>query len=161
MITDRKMISKTGLRGHRWFRILRGMAAVLAVAVVSLLGIETWEYVRWRNKMIEWDFGTIDRLCGGDTENDRLLDVWFVKKWEYKALKKTSDGEHVWLHWKLSKRQCGNWMLIEKPQGYVIPPIELRFPNGVPHRRAVSCLGIPLVASKIPNRSAHVPDAQQ
>ena len=84
------------------------------------------------------------RLCGGDTENDRLLDVWFVKKWEYKALKKTSDGEHVWLHWKLSKRHCGNWMLVDKPQGVVIRPFELRFPNGAPHRQGFSCVGIPL-----------------
>ena len=105
------MNSKNGPRRHKWFRIARGMATVLAVAFVSLLGYAMWEYISWRNRMIEWDFGTIDILCGGDTEDDRLLDIRFIKKWEYKALKKTSDGKHVWIHWKLSKRHCGNWML--------------------------------------------------
>ncbi len=130
---------------------------VFAVAFVSLLGFGMWEYFTWRNKMIEWDFGTIELLCGGDTEDDRLLDIRFVKKWEYKALKKTTDGKPVWLRWKLTKRHCGNWMLIEKPLGVVIRPYELRFPNGAPHRQGVSCLGTPTdSASWIQRREAAI-----
>ena len=138
------MKSETGPRRHKWFRIARGMAAVLAVAFVLLLGFAMWEYISWRNKWIEWDFGTIDRMCGGDTEDDRLLEIRFIKQWEYKALKKTSDGKHVWIHWKLSKRHCGNWMLVDKTEWALIRPFELRFPNGASHRQGFSCLGIPL-----------------
>lgn len=94
--------------------------------------------------MIEWDYGTINRLCGGDTVQDRLLEIRFVKRWEYMALKRTPDGKKVWLHWKLSKRHCGNWMLLNQPDGFVNRPIEVRFPNGVPKRDAASCLGIPI-----------------
>jgi hypothetical protein len=91
--------------------------------------------------MLEWDFGTIDRLCGGDTEEDRLLDIRFVKQWEYKALKRTPDGKEVWLHWKLTKRHCGNWMRVDRSPHVVIRPFAVRFPNGAPIRGAVSCVG--------------------
>jgi hypothetical protein len=131
-------------RSRLWSRLARGVAFVLAVTLVASLGYATWEYTTWRNKMIEWDYGTIERLCGGDTGEDRLLEIRFVKQWEYKALKRTPDGDKVWLHWKLSKRHCGNWMLVDKPKGFVIRPFEIRFPNGAPHRQAVSCLGIPI-----------------
>jgi hypothetical protein len=117
------------------------MAIVLGVAFVLFLGFEVWEYTSWRNRMIEWDIGTIERMCGGDTEADRLLEVRFIKKWEYNALKKTSAGKQVWLHWKLSKRRCGNWGLVDKPQEVAIRPFELRFPNGAPYRQRCSCLG--------------------
>ena len=127
-----------------WLRFAVCVAIVLAVTLVASLGYAAWEYTTWRNKMIEWDYGTIDRLCGGDTEQDRLLEIRFVNQWEYKALKRTPDGKGVWLHWKLSKRHCGNWMLVNKPDGFVIRPFEVRFPNGASPRDAVSCLGIPI-----------------
>ena len=129
---------------HRrlWWRITVGIANVFAVTLIASLGYAAWEYTTWRNEMIEWDYGTIDRLCGGDTEADRLLEIRFIKQWEYKALKQTSNGKEVWIHWKLSKRRCGNWMLVDKPKGFVIQPMELRFPKGVPHRQGFSCLGI-------------------
>lgn len=94
-----------------WWRIAFRVAIVLAVALIASFGYAGWEYSAWRNKMIEWDYGTIDRLCGGDTEEHRLLDIRFVKQWEYETLKRTPDGKEVWLHWKLSKRRCGNWVL--------------------------------------------------
>ena len=125
-----------------WWRIAFRVAIVLAVALIASFGYAGWEYSAWRNKMIEWDYGTIDRLCGGDTEEHRLLDIRFVKQWEYETLKRTPDGKEVWLHWKLSKRRCGNWVLINRPKGFVIPPFETRFPNGAPQRDAVSCLGL-------------------
>ncbi len=117
---------------------------LLAIACALSLLYATRQYTVWRNTMIEWDYGTINRLCGGDTEQDRLLEIRFVKRWEYMALKRTPDGKEVWLHWKLSKRHCGNWMLLNQPDGFVNRPIEVRFPNGVPKRNAVSCLGIPV-----------------
>lgn len=129
-------------RRPAWLRFAVYVAMVLAATLVASLGYPAWEYTAWRNKMIEWDYGTIDRLCGGDTEQERLLEIRFVKPWEYKALKRTPDGTHVWLHWKLSKRHCGNWMLIDAPDGFVLQPFEVRFPKGAPPRGAVSCLGI-------------------
>ena len=136
------MNSKTTPHTHKWSRILRGTATLLIVAIASSLGWASWEYMSWRDEVIEWDFGTIDRLCGGDTDADRLLAIRFVKKWEYKALKQTDDGRQVWLHWKLSKRHCGNWMRVDKT-GVQIRPFEVRFPNGAPRRQGVSCIGIP------------------
>ena len=138
------MNARNGPHRRKWFRIARGTATVLAVAFISLLGYWMWDYISWRNKMIEWDFGTIDRLCGGDTDDDQLLDIKFVREWEYKALKKTGDGKHVWIHWKLSKRHCGNWTLVDRTQWALIRPFELRFPNGAPHGQGFSCVGIPL-----------------
>ena len=129
-------------RRRLWWRIAGRVAIVLAVTCAASLGYAAWEYTAWRNKMIEWDYGTINRLCGGDTEEDRLLKIRFVKQWEYNALKRTPDGKEVWLHWKLTKRHCGNWMLVDKPKGFAIRPFEIRFPNGAPPRGAVSCLGI-------------------
>jgi hypothetical protein len=92
--------------------------------------------------MIEWDYGTIERMCGGDTDEDRLLEIRFIREWEYKALKRTSDGDEVWMHWKLSKRHCGNWSLIDSDQYVLIRPFEVRFPEGAPDRNAVNCLGV-------------------
>ena len=132
-------------RASRWQRWLRVLAAVLTIAFAVPPGYAAWNYVRWQNEMIAWDHGTIERLCGGDTEEDRLLDIQFVKQWEYKALKKTSDGKEVWLHWKLSKRHCGNWMLIGPPEaGTLIRPFNERFPNGAPNRQTVNCIGQPI-----------------
>lgn len=131
-------------RRSRWIQFAFGVALVLAAALFASLGNAAWEYTTWRNKMIEWDYGTVDRLCGGDTEEDRLLEIRFVRQWEYKALKSTRDGKEVWFHWKLSKRHCGNWMLVDPSQQAQIRPFEVRFPNGSPRRDAVSCLGIPI-----------------
>lgn len=127
-----------------WLCFAVCVAIVLAVTLVASLGYAAWEYTAWRNEVIEWDYGSIDRLCGGDREQDRLLEIRFVKQWEYKALKRAPDGKEVWLRWKLSKRHCGNWMLVNKPDGLVIRPFTVRFPNGVPPRDAVSCLGVPI-----------------
>ena len=131
-------------RRRRWVRVAGGVAIGLVVTLVATLGYAARQYTIWRNKVIEWDFGTIDRLCGGDTEEDRLLQIKFVKQWEYKALKRTPDGKEVWLHWKPSKRECGNWGLVDPTQRALIRPFKLRFPNGAPYREAVSCLGIPI-----------------
>jgi hypothetical protein len=129
-----------------WIRaILLGGTFVAVTAALSLLGFEAWKYVTWRNEMIAWDFGTIDRLCGGDTDEERLLEIRFIREWEYKALKKTKGGEPVWLHWKLSKRPyCGNWMLVDRSQSDLIRPIEVRFPNGPPRRLGMDCVGSPV-----------------
>lgn len=131
-------------RRRVWLRFLSGVAITLGISLVSSLGYAAWEYSSWRNQMIEWDYGTIDRLCGGDTVEDRLLEIRFVRQWEYKALKRTEDGTQVWLHWKLSKRHCGNWRLVDPSQHALIRPFEARFPNGAPHRDSVSCLGFPI-----------------
>jgi hypothetical protein len=131
-------------RRSLWSRFAVGIAIVFGVTFVASLGYAAWEYTTWRNKYIEWDYGTIDRLCGGDTEEDRLLEIRFVKRWEYKALKRTPDGKEVWLHWKVTKRHCGNWMLIGGSKGAVIRPFKVRFPNGAPQRNAVSCVGEPI-----------------
>ena len=127
-----------------WSRLAIGVATLAAVGLAVPVGYVAWEYLAWRNKMIEWDQGTIDRLCGGDSEEERLLEIRFVRQWEYKALKRTPDGEQVWIHWKLSKRHCGNWMLVDRSQAALIRPFAVRFPNGAPERRAFSCLGIPI-----------------
>jgi hypothetical protein len=112
----------------------------LAVALFASLGYAGWEYATWRSAMIEWDRGTIERLCGGDNE-ERLLEIRFVREWEYQALKRTADGQQVWLHWKLSKRHCGNWTLADPSQYALIRPFAVRFPQGAPPRNAVDCLG--------------------
>lgn len=102
--------------------------------------------------MIEWDRGSIERLCGGCTDEERLLDIRFVKRWEYKALKRTSDGRHVWIYWRLSKRHCGNWELVDRSQRTLIRPFQERFPQGAPTRDAVNCLGIPVDEAEAWNR---------
>lgn len=112
------------------------------------LGYGAWEYVRWHNRMIEWDCGTIERLCGGDTEEERLLEIRFIRQWVYKALKKTRDGKLVWIHWRLSKRHCGNWTLVDPAQVALIRPFQQRFPSGAPKRGAVDCLGVPIDESE-------------
>lgn len=150
------MIFKHSRRRRFWSRFAAGVTIVLAVTLMASLGYAAWEYTTWRNKMIEWDYGTIDRLCGGDTEEDRLLEIRFVKQWEYKALKRTPDGKEVWLHWKLSKRHCGNWMLVDPPQHAVIRPFERRFPDGAPHRQAVYCLGNPIDENEMYKRRDEV-----
>jgi hypothetical protein len=124
--------------------VARRFVLVLAVISCSGLAYSALEYTQWRNRMIQWDFGAIDRLCGGDTEEERLIDIQFIRQWEYKALKKTEDGTEVWMHWKLSKRHCGNWMLADPMQRSFIRPFKLRFPNGAPHREAFSCVGAPI-----------------
>src|SRR5262245_25187438 len=99
-----------------WRRLCRYMLIVLTSAVASLAAYAAVDYISWRQTVIQWDFDTIERLCGGDTEEERLLDVRFVREWEYEALKKTPDGDPVWIHWKLSRRHCGNWMLVDQNQ---------------------------------------------
>lgn len=127
-----------------WTRIALVVAAVVFTTATGFGGFKYWEYLCWRDEMIAWDFGTIERLCGGDTEEERLLDIKFLKEWEYKALKKTRDGKQVWIHWRLSSRHCGNWILADRSQEALIRPIEVRFPNG-PHRRhGFDCVGNPV-----------------
>lgn len=126
-----------------WRILLRRVGCVAVVAVAASLSYAAWEYNAWRNQYIEWDRETIHRLCGGETAEDRLLDIQFVKEWEYKALKPTADGKNVWIHWRLTKRHCGNWMLVDPSQRSLIRPVELRFPNGLPPRQGYSCLGLP------------------
>ena len=138
------MSAKRLQRRRLWLHFACGVVFAWAGTWVASLGCAAWEYMTWRDKMIEWDYGTIERLCGGDTEEDRLLEIRFVRPWEYKALKRTEDGTKVWLHWKLSKRHCGNWMLVDPSQRALIRPFEARFPNGAPLRGAVSCLGTPI-----------------
>jgi hypothetical protein len=130
-------------------RIVIGVAMLLAFTIAASFCYAAWEYTTWRDRHIEWDYGTIDRLCGGDTEEDRLLDIQLVKQWEYRALKRTPDGKEVWIHWNLSKRECGNWMLVDPSQRSLIRPFTMRFPNGAPHREAVSCVGIPIDESEM------------
>ena len=131
-------------RKNFWRRVVFWIGTASAAAVFLWLGITAWQYVTWRNKMIEWDFGTIERLCGGDTEEERLLEIRFIKEWEYKALKRTRDGKTAWIHWQLSKRDCGNWTVTKKPEGLVIRRFDVRFPNGAPPRDSFSCLGDPV-----------------
>lgn len=138
------MNAKHSPRRRFWWRFASVVEIVLAVTVLAPLSYAAWEYTTWRSKTIEWDIGTIDRMCGGDTEEDRLLKIRFIKPWEYKALKRLPDGKEVWLHWQLSKRYCGNWMLVDRPEGFEIRPFEVRFPNGAPPRNAVSCVGTPI-----------------
>lgn len=128
----------------RWRRWAYAIAGVLTMACAWPIVAAARDYVRTRNRMIEWDFDTIERLCGGETDEERLLDIRFVRPWEYRALKKTSDGKQVWIHWRLSKRHCGNWGLVDPNQAALIRPFRERFPNGVPARGAVDCLGGPI-----------------
>jgi hypothetical protein len=141
--------SANSQRRGGFYHLVRGTAVVLAVACVSSLGYAGWKFISWENKMIRWDYATIERLCGGDTPEDRLLDIRFVKQWEYEALKQTSDGKRVWIRWKLSKRHCGNWMLVDPSQSALIRPFKVRFPNGAPPRGGVDCLGGPVNESNI------------
>jgi hypothetical protein len=130
-------------RRHPYRRLAYGAAGVLVVALSASLGYAGWEYATWRNGMIEWDRGTIERLCGGEND-ERLLEIRFVREWEYLALKRMPDGQQVWLHWKLSKRHCGNWTLADPSQYASIRPFSVRFPQGAPPRNAVDCLGEPI-----------------
>lgn len=119
-----------------WYRGTKYATILFAWTLVSA-------YFDSRSAMIRWDFGTIERLCGGETEEDRLLEILWIRDWEYKALKKTEGGQQVWMHWKLTKRHCGNWMLVDQNQRNLIRPLELRFPNGVPPRHGFDCAGNP------------------
>ncbi len=127
-------------RGRRWF----WAAAIVSLVVGLPLGYAAWDFLSWRNRKIEWDRGTIERLCGGDTADDRLVDIQFIKEWEYKAFKKSTAGQPVWFHWRLSKRPCGNWYLVDRSEGATIRPFDERFPHGVPKRAAFNCLGQPV-----------------
>jgi hypothetical protein len=141
---ETKMNCKPSLSISLWARIVLAVVVISSTAALGFGGYKRWEYLCWRDKVIAWDFGTIERLCGGETEEERLLDIEFLKEWEYKALKKTRDGKQVWIHWKLSKRHCGNWMLVDWSQMALIGPIEVRFPNGPPRRHGFDCLGQPV-----------------
>ena len=114
---------------------------LLTSAITSIAALAAADYLNDRDTFIQWDCGTIERIYGGETEEDRLLEIKFIKKWEYKALKKSQDGEPVWLHLKLTQRHCGNWMLADPDQASLIRPVELRFPNGVPPRHGFDCFG--------------------
>jgi hypothetical protein len=145
LLTNLKRISS---KWRRWGCVL---AVLVAIACASQLGYAAWDRARWQ-EAIEWDFGTIENLCGGDTEKERLLEIRFIKKWEYKALKRTGDGKQVWIHWRLSKRHCGNWSLVDRAQAALIRPLDERFPNGVPDRGAVDCFGLPIDESEAARR---------
>jgi hypothetical protein len=128
-----------------WRLIVRNTAIVLVILLVSLLLFSGLKYLQWRNRMIEWDYGSIHRTFGGQADEDRIRKIEFIKEWEYKALKRTRDGQDVWLHVLLTKRHCGNWMFVDATQRNLVRPLELRYPDGLPSRAgAVSCLGIPL-----------------
>ncbi len=123
----------------------RTVGIVAIVAAISITAVGGVRYVQWRAEMIEWDFGSIHEAFGGSPDEDRLLEIVFLREWEYLALKPTSDGSGVWLHVKLSKRHCGNLMLVDPQQRDLIRPFELRYPEGLVHRRgAVSCIGEPI-----------------
>jgi hypothetical protein len=107
------------------------------------MGMAVAHYLNWRAEMIEWDTESIQEMFGGPAEEDHILQVKFVKEWEYKALKKTQDGRGVWLHLSLSKRYCGNWMFVDQSQRNLIRPIHLRYPDGLPQRLGgVPCSGV-------------------
>jgi hypothetical protein len=145
MAENSSMTTETPARRRLWSRIARYTAIALAMALASLLAFGSWKYLRWQNQFIEWDRGSIHRVFGGEAEEDRIRKIEFVRRWEYKALKRTSDGKNVWLHVKLSKRHCGNWMLVDQNQSDLVRPLEARYPNGLPPRAgAVDCLEIPL-----------------
>ena len=129
-------------RRSRWLRLTASAACLIVCGLLAFGGLK---YLRWRNQLIEWDYESIDRFFGGEAEEDRFQKIEVIKEWEYRALKRTRGGKDVWLHVKLSKRHCGNWMLVDPNQRDLLRPLELRWPNGLPHRPgAVSCLGIPL-----------------
>jgi hypothetical protein len=93
--------------------------------------------------MIEWDAVSIQEMFGGTADEDRISQIKFIREWEYEAFKQTADGKGVWLRVALSKRYCGNWMLVDQTQRDLIRPVHLRYPHGLPHRPGgVSCAGI-------------------
>ena len=66
---------------------------------------------------------------GGSTKEERLLKVEFISDLEYRALKRTPDGHHVWLHISLSKLHCGNWTINPPEHWQLIRPYEVRYPE--------------------------------
>jgi hypothetical protein len=122
---------------------IRPALVVVAIAVVSAVAFGTERYLSWRHRMIEWDAVSIQEMFGGTAEGDRISQIKFIREWEYEAFKQTSDGKGVWLRVVLSKRYCGNWMLVDQTQRDLIRPFHLRYPHGLPHRPgAVWCGGI-------------------
>jgi hypothetical protein len=83
-------------------------------------------------------------MCGGDTEEDRLTEIRFLRQWEYLAIRRAPDGTEMWWHWKLSKRHCGNWYQIAASENAFARPFRERFPNGAPRRQGFDCLGFPV-----------------
>jgi hypothetical protein len=116
---------------------------ITAVIIALATGVVWIRYLRWQAEMIRWDTESIQEMYGGSAEEDRILQVNFLKEWEYKALKQTKDGKGVWLHIKLSKRYCGNLMLVDPTQRNLIRPFHLRHPEGLPRRTGgFSCFGV-------------------
>jgi len=118
---------------------------VVSLAVVSAVAFGTERYLTWRARMIEWDAVSIQEMFGGTAEEDRISNIKFIREWEYEAFKQTADGKGVWLRVALSKRHCGNWILVDRTQRDLIRPSHLRYPRGLPRRAGgVWCDGIPM-----------------
>ena len=62
---------------RRLYRIVSAVVLVLLLGAGASAGLAAWKYHSWRSRMIAWDCVIVDRLCGGETEADRLLEQEF------------------------------------------------------------------------------------